>query len=102
MVDQHRLLLPPVGPALPTYLGYDPRADLPREWGLVESLARLSTTRAVHRRHLTLRARVLDLREPEEGEQSQIHPPNVELVPPCLELGRMGICVVVVVKFLSA
>jgi hypothetical protein len=97
VVDQHRLLFAPVCPALPTDLSHDTGADLPRERSLLESFARLPAPRTAYCGHDELRAGVLDLRQPEEREQPQIHPSYVELVPLHLELGRTRVVVVVVV-----
>src|SRR5688500_5779627 len=49
-----------------------------------------------------LRARVLDLRESEQLQETEVRPADVELVPLGLELGRVWIGVVVVVQLLAA
>src|SRR5690242_17935946 len=46
-------------------------------------------------------SRVLDLRQPEEREQAEIEPADVELVPLRLELRRAWVSVVVVVQLLA-
>jgi hypothetical protein len=46
VVDQHRLLLEPVSPALLADLGDDALADRPREWRALEAGARLAAAGA--------------------------------------------------------
>jgi hypothetical protein len=45
MIDQHRLLLEPIGPALRAEFFYDSGPDGAGKWRLNESCARLSTAR---------------------------------------------------------
>lgn len=63
MIDQHRLLLSPICPALTADLGRDLYADLTRKRGSVKSFPRLSATGAGYGRHEGLRAGVFDLRQ---------------------------------------
>ena len=86
MIDQHRLLLTPVCPALSADLGNNARSDLTRERRLLESLAFLSAAGTGNDRHYDLLPRIFDLRQAEEREQPEVHPPNVELVPLRFEL----------------
>jgi hypothetical protein len=101
MVDQHRLLLAPVGPALAADFLYHPCANRTRKWWAVESLSRLA---AASTRHVCqcLRPRVLDLGQTDERKQLQINPAYVDLIPLRLELRGMRICVMVVVELFTA
>ena len=101
MVDQHRLLLTPVCPALSADLGYNARADLTRERRLLESFPLLPAARTCYDRHDDLLPRILDLRQPKEREQPKVNPPNVELVPFRLEFGGVRIVMMVIVKLFS-
>ena len=101
MVDQHRLLLTPVCPALPADLGHNSRPDLTRERRLLESFPLLPTARTADDRHYDLLPCILDLRQTEEREQPKVNPPYVELIPLRLELGRVGIVMMVVVELFS-
>src|SRR5207253_1726336 len=49
-----------------------------------------------------LPAGVRDFSEAENGKEAEVHPPNIELIPFCLERGGMGIGVVIVVQLLTA
>jgi hypothetical protein len=101
MVDQHRLLLTPVCPALSADLGHNARSNLTRERRFLESLPFLPATRTRDNRHFDLLPRILDLRQTEEREQPKVNPPYVELIPLRLELGRVGIVMMVVVELFS-
>ena len=101
VVDQHRLLLTPVRPALPADLGHNARPDFTRKRRLLKSLPLLPTPPTGDNRHCDLLPRILDLRQTEEREQSEVNPPYVELIPLRLELGRVRIVMVVIVELFS-
>jgi len=48
VVDEHRLLLAPVSPALAAYLTHYPLPDFPGKGWPLEALAGLVTSRALH------------------------------------------------------
>ena len=102
MVDQHRLLLAPVCPALLADLGNNACPDLTWERRLLESFPLFPAARTGDDRHYDLLPRIFDLRQPEEREQPKVNPPYVELIPLRLELGRVGIVMMVVVELFSA
>jgi hypothetical protein len=86
VIDQHRLLLSPVGPALPANFLNDFGSNRTREWRAIEAFARLPAPGARYICHCLL-PRVLNLGEAEERKQTQINPSDIELVPLRLELG---------------
>jgi hypothetical protein len=105
VVDQHRLLPEPITPALLTDLFNDACADWARKRRFFEAGALYPAARACYDRgHAGLPSGpcVLDLRETEEGENAQVSPTNVKLVPFGRELCRVRVRVVVVVELFPA
>ena len=103
MVDEHRLLLQPLRPAISADALDDAASDLARKWRTLKTLAGLTAPNTRNScGHFELRPGVLYAGEPEEREETEINPSDVELIPLRLEFRGVRIVMMVVVQLLSA